>query len=65
MNNFIIKKDMLAQIEQLLKDIESLHASNGEEIEAIRIKYLSKKGIINNLMAEFRNVPAEQKKEIV
>ena len=64
MNNFIIKKDMLAQIEQLLKDIESLHASNGEEIEAIRIKYLSKKGIINNLMAEFRNVPAEQKKEI-
>src|SRR5699024_573356 len=35
-----------------------------EEIEALRIKYLSKKGIINSLMAEFREVPAEQKKAI-
>ena len=55
---------MLAKIEQLLKEIEDLKASNAEELEALRIKYLSKKGAINALMADFRNVAAEQKKEV-
>ena len=55
---------MLAKIEQLLQEVENLTASNAEELEALRIKYLSKKGIINALMADFRNVPAEQKKEV-
>lgn len=39
-------------------------ASNAEEIEALRLKYLSKKGEINAVMADFRNVAAEQKKEV-
>ena len=55
---------MIAKIEQLLKEVEALHASNAEELEALRIKYLSKKGDINDLMADFRNVAAEQKKEV-
>ena len=55
---------MIAKIGQLLKEVEALHASNAEELEALRIKYLSKKGAINDLMADFRNVPAEQKKEV-
>ena len=55
---------MIAKIEQLLKEVEVLHASNAEELEALRIKYLSKKGAINDLMADFRNVAAEQKKEV-
>ena len=55
---------MLAKIEQLLQEVENLTASNADELEALRIKYLSKKGIINALMADFRNVPAEQKKEV-
>ena len=55
---------MLAKIEQLLQEIEGLQASNAEELEVLRIKYLSKKGAINDLMADFRNVPAEQKKEV-
>lgn len=55
---------MIAKIEQLLKEVEVLHATNAEELEALRIKYLSKKGAINDLMADFRNVPAEQKKEV-
>ena len=41
-----------------------MQAANAEELEALRIKYLSKKGAINELMADFRNVPAEQKKEV-
>ena len=55
---------MIAKIEQLLKEVEALHASNAEELEALRIKYLSKKGAINDLMADFRNVAADQKKEV-
>ena len=55
---------MLAKIEELLQEVDSLTAGNAEELEALRIKYLSKKGVINALMADFRNVPAEQKKEV-
>ena len=55
---------MIAKIDQLLQEVETITASNAEELEALRIKYLSKKGAINELMADFRTVPAEQKKEV-
>lgn len=55
---------MIAIINQLLQEVEALKAANPEELEALRIKYLSKKGAINDLMADFRNVAAEQKKEV-
>ena len=55
---------MIEKIKSLLSEIESLSASNLEELEALRIKYLSKKGLIPSLMDEFRNVPADQKREV-
>ena len=55
---------MISKIEALMAEVENLSANNAEELEALRIKYLSKKGAINDLMADFRNVPAEQKKEV-
>jgi len=55
---------ILDKIEQLLKEVNSLKASNAEEIETLRLKYLSKKGEINALMSDFRNVAAEEKKAI-
>ena len=55
---------ILDKIEQLLDEVKNLKASNAEEIEALRLKYLSKKGEITALMAEFRNVPADQKKTV-
>ena len=39
-----------------------MQAANLGEIEALRIKYLSRKGAINDLMAEFRNVAPEEKR---
>ena len=39
-------------------------ASSADEIEALRLKYLSKKGEINAVMADFRTVPADMKKEV-
>lgn len=55
---------MIAKIEQLLKEVEALKASSAEEIEALRIKYLSKKGTIPQLMKDLREVPKEMKKEV-
>ena len=55
---------LLEKIERLLKEVSELTAANAEEIEQLRLKYLSKKGEINALMADFRNVAADQKKEV-
>ncbi len=55
---------MIEQINQLLEEIKGVTAGNAEELENLRLKYLSKKGIINGLMAQFREVPAEQKREV-
>lgn len=55
---------MLEKIEELLKEVNNLKASNAEEIEQQRLKYLSKKGEITALMADFRNVAADQKKVV-
>ena len=55
---------MIDKIIRLLSEIDNLKANNPEEYEALRIKYLSKKGVISSLMSEFRDVPPEQKKEV-
>ena len=55
---------LLEKIDELLKEVSTLTAQNAEEVEQLRIKYLSKKGEINALMADFRTVPADQKKEV-
>lgn len=55
---------MIDKINSLLQEIKDLKASNAEEIEKIRIKYLSKKGEISTLMNDFRTVPAEMKREL-
>ena len=54
---------MTERINALLTEVESLAAADEKELEALRIKYLGKKGLLNDLMADFRNVPAEQKRE--
>lgn len=55
---------MLDKIEQLINEVNQLKASTAEELESLRLKYLSKKGAINDLMADFRNVPSDQKREV-
>lgn len=55
---------MIEKIKALLSEIEQLKAASIDELEAARIRYLSKKGIISALMDDFRTVPAEQKREM-
>ena len=52
------------KIADLLGQVEGMKAANAEEVEALRIKYLSKKGAITELFNEFREVPKEEKKEL-
>ena len=55
---------ILDKIEKLLQEVSNLTAQNADEIEQLRLKYLSKKGEIAALMADFRNVSADQKKAV-
>ena len=55
---------MKQKIEQLHQVVNSWNANSLEELEAIRIKYLSKKGEISELFNQIREVPNEQKREI-
>ena len=55
---------ILDKIATLLEEVKAMSATNAEEIEALRLKYLSKKGEVSMLMNDFRSVPAEQKKEV-
>ncbi|MBQ0074823.1 MAG: phenylalanine--tRNA ligase subunit alpha [Prevotella sp.] len=55
---------LLQKIESLINEVNTLNATNSEELEALRLKYLSKKGEINALMVDFRNVAPEDKKAV-
>ncbi|MDE6165999.1 MAG: phenylalanine--tRNA ligase subunit alpha, partial [Muribaculaceae bacterium] len=55
---------MLHKIDSLKAEIAALTAATEAQVEELRIKYLSKKGAISQLMNDFRNVPAEQKREL-
>ncbi|MBR6112838.1 MAG: phenylalanine--tRNA ligase subunit alpha [Paludibacteraceae bacterium] len=55
---------MKDRISELLEEVSKLSAENAEQLEALRIKYLSKKGEISSLFNDFKNVAADQKREI-
>jgi phenylalanyl-tRNA synthetase, alpha subunit len=55
-----MKDRILAEIEKL----KSLTAIEAADIENIRIQYLGKKGLLNDLFAQFKTVPNQEKKEI-
>ncbi len=59
-----IKEKMKKRINQLLEEVNQLVATNQDELEALRIKYLSKKGQISELFNDFRNVANEEKREV-
>ncbi len=54
---------MLEKIENLLVEINKFQATNKDEIENFRIKFLGKKGILNDILGDFKNIPNDQKKE--
>ena len=55
---------MKERIQSQLEQVGDMKAANAEELETLRIKYLSKQGEITELFNEFREVPKEEKKEL-
>ena len=53
---------MTETIKEHISEIEAFQAKTKEEVENFRIKYLGKKGILNQYFAEFKAVPNEEKK---
>ncbi len=53
----------LQQIEVHLNEIESFSPASAAELEAFRLRFLSKKGIIPELFTQLKNVPADQKRQ--
>jgi phenylalanyl-tRNA synthetase alpha chain len=56
-------EQLLQQIEEYRKEIESIVPNGAEALEAYRIKFLGTRGILKGLFTEMKNVPADRKKE--
>lgn len=54
---------MIDKIKAYIDEVEQFTTDKTEELEQFRIRFLGKKGILNDFFAEFKNVPNEQKKE--
>jgi phenylalanyl-tRNA synthetase alpha chain len=55
--------NMIETIKKHIAEVETFTSKKAEEIEQFRIKYLGKKGMLNDFFAEFKNVPNGEKKE--
>ena len=55
---------MIKEINNIKAEIENYSGSSSEEIEIFRIKYVSKKSIINDLFLQFKNMDSHKKKAI-
>ena len=55
---------MLKETHELALKVNKFTPKSEEELNNFRIKYLGKKGILNDLFASFKKVPNEQKKEL-
>ena len=54
---------MIDTLKEHLVAVENFSSQSPEEIENFRIKYLGKKGLMNEFFAAFKTIPNDQKKE--
>ena len=55
---------MLDKVKHLLKEVEGVSPKSKKELESFRFKFLSKKGLLNDLFTAFKDVPNKSKKEV-
>lgn len=55
---------MQERIQQLTAELQALTAHSEQEVEDLRIKYISKKGLVSQLFDEFKTVPNEEKRQV-
>lgn len=56
-------EQLLQQINNYKKEVETFSAADEKQVEEFRIKYLGTKGIVKSIMGEMKNVAPERKKE--
>ena len=54
---------MIDKLDEHISYIKNFKSKDIDEIESLKIQFLGRKGIINDLFSEFKNVPSDQKKE--
>lgn len=53
---------MQEKVDAILREVEAAEAKNQEELEQFRLRFISKKSVVGDLLDEFKNVPNDQKK---
>ena len=53
---------MIKKLEDYISHIKKFSSQDLNEIESFKINFLGRKGVINDLFSNFKNVPADQKK---
>jgi len=56
--------DLLEKINTIKQEIKAFKALDNDHIEAFRLKFISRKGIMSNLFDEFKAVPNNHKKAV-
>ena len=54
---------MIEKLKEHITDLSKFNSQDIKEIDLMKIKYLGRKGIVNDLFSDFKNVPSDQKKE--
>ena len=58
-----MEHSMIEELKEHIAEVEQFSADNLEAVEDFRIKYLGKKGVLNQYFAAFKSIPPEQKKD--
>ena len=51
-----------ARVQELVSEIEQVTVGNKEQLEAFRLKYISKKGVVTALFEDLKNIPQEDRR---
>ncbi|MCE2496203.1 MAG: phenylalanine--tRNA ligase subunit alpha [Flavobacteriales bacterium] len=54
---------MLSRVQELLEEVQAFSGGTKEELESFRMRFLGKKGVMNDLFAAFKDVAPDQRKE--
>ena len=54
---------MIKKLEDYISRVKKFSSQDSKEIESFKIEFLGRKGVINDLFSDFKNVPSDQKKE--
>ena len=55
---------MKDQINQLIEEVKQFNAESAEQLEQFRIRFLGRKGLLQDMFDAFKELPGEQKREV-